>query len=653
MHFLSALSITAACIELVIAFLVWRLSRSPGWRRLRAFVAISLSAAAFTLNNLPTAIPGAPDWFLEWNRANYTFACIHLAAWIAYTRAGPDGHAVFTRFDRWLLGALGVLGLMALVPGTVMTSELREQTLSAYHITYRAPATAELAGFAGVALLAVMLLVFARFVKAARAGEAGAAAHITGFAIFFLSVANEVAVTLDLYNFIYTADLGFLAMVLVVLSEIVRRVTDDASALADLSTHLEREVAARTNELSEARNALLQAERLASLGQLAAGVGHEINNPLTSVHANLQMIQEYMAGDAHPADLREAVSDALDGSDRIRHVVGELRVFARAERDERMEPLLVSEVLSTAIKLSSHQLRHRARIVVEESTPLTVQADRARLGQVFLNLLVNAAQAIPDERAGRHDTVIRVRIDLPQPGEGVVEIQDCGMGIEPEHLPHIFEPYYTTRAHSGGTGLGLFISHGIVVKLGGHIEVQSKRGEGTTVSVCLPAVAQTPRAFAPEPAPPATRVAPPSVAPRLRVLIVDDEPGVGRVLSRMLRAHETEVVGDGASALQKLASDRRFDVILCDLMMPDVSGIDLYERLSQSDPELAQRVVFVTGGAVTERARAFLARPELRWLPKPVDAQALQGALCAVVGQKPNAAPPVRPSQTPGSHAAQ
>jgi CheY-like chemotaxis protein len=251
-----------------------------------------------------------------------------------------------------------------------------------------------------------------------------------------------------------------------------------------------------------------------------------------------------------------------------------------------------------------------------------VDANEARLGQVFLNLLVNAAQAIPEGHADEHEVRVATRTD--DKGHALVEVSDSGMGIAPENISRIFDPFFTTKGE-GGTGLGLSISQGAVTSLGGEISVSSSLGKGTTFLVTLPPATTTPAPFS---RPAGSHEFRP---PRRRVLVVDDERLVGEAIARVLaEENEVDVVTDARQALSRIASGERYDVLLCDLMMPVMTGMDLYAEVVRTSPKLAGRVVFMTGGAFTPRAHAFLESVANPWLEKPLDTGRLRSVISRV-----------------------
>jgi PAS domain S-box-containing protein len=383
---------------------------------------------------------------------------------------------------------------------------------------------------------------------------------------------------------------------------------------------------------------LLLADRMVSVGALAAGVAHEINNPLAYVMTNLDMVASRrlpplgarlreLGGEAATIGdelgrVGAMIDVAREGSQRMRDIVRDLRTFTRGAGEEKRTAVDVRRVMDASINLAWNEIRHRARLVKEYGDVPPVLATEARLGQVFLNILVNAAQAL--EVGDAAENVIRVRAARERDGQVVVQVSDTGPGIPPEILDRIFDPFFTTRPVGLGTGLGLWICQGIVTSLGGQITAESRPGEGATFRVVLPSATPVQQAATPE-VPVGDRA---RDARRLELLVVDDEIAIGRTLAIAL-ADEFEVatVTSGRAALAILAGEPRFDVVLCDLMMPDVSGMDVHERIARERPELAKRFVFVTGGAFTERARRFVDEVGLPVIEKPFDLTKLPALL--------------------------
>jgi signal transduction histidine kinase len=338
---------------------------------------------------------------------------------------------------------------------------------------------------------------------------------------------------------------------------------------------------------------LMVSDRMASVGTLASGVAHEINNPLASVMANLHLavhgiadLAARLGASTELDELREELDDAAHAAERIRNIVRDLRIFSRSER-ETTEPVDVQRVMESTLRMAWNELRHRARLVKTYGKVAPVEASESRLGQVFLNLVVNAAQAIPEGRTDANE--IRISTRTGDDGRVIVEIADTGPGIPPNVLKQLFTPFFTTKPVGVGTGLGLSICERIVTGFGGTIEVESELGKGTVFRVALLAARSTEAQEAPEP----TRSS--SATRRGRILVVDDEPAIAKAVQRTLsREHEVVVLESAVTALERIRAGERFDVILCDLMMPQMTGMDLHAALLQDEPSTKRTGVDAT-----------------------------------------------------------
>ncbi|HEX4477231.1 MAG TPA: ATP-binding protein [Polyangiaceae bacterium] len=382
---------------------------------------------------------------------------------------------------------------------------------------------------------------------------------------------------------------------------------------------------------------LVQADRLAAVGTLAAGMAHEINNPLAYVILGLQFLERELpkiGGDAvrlHEAAAR--LREVRGGAERVATIVRDLKTFARADEVAR-GAVDLRGVMEAAVRISDNEVRHRARLTRHYHDAPAVDANAARLEQVFLNLLLNAAHAVSEHDPAASE--IRVSVRSLGGGRVVAEVSDNGPGIAPEVLRHVFDPFFTTKPIGVGTGLGLPICRSIVESFGGSIELDSAPGGGTTARVVLPA-------FADETGTSVSTIPPrvPSNPPerKMRVLVVDDEPLVGAMLRRMLaQRHAVEVAASAEEALRMLDA-AVFDAIVCDVMMPEMTGMDLYATLRKRDPSLASRMVFMTGGAFLPRVAEFLATLENPTLEKPFDLEMLTFALRQVVAAEPDGQP--------------
>jgi PAS domain S-box-containing protein len=366
-------------------------------------------------------------------------------------------------------------------------------------------------------------------------------------------------------------------------------------------TEQRRQEAAIAAERAQMQARLLLADRMSSLGTLAAGVAHEINNPLAYVVGSLDVMIQRLPELASPTRtlgseptewMRRQLERAKGGAERVRLIVRGLQAFTRDD-DEDMGVIDPRRALDTSITMLSSEIRHRARFVTDYEKLPPVWANEARLGQVFLNLLVNASQAIPVGAAAHNE--IRVSGHADAEGHAVIEVRDTGSGIEAENLALIFDPFFTTKAPNLGTGLGLALCHAIISSLGGHITVESEPGKGSLFRVVLPGVEGSVQTHAP------SAVVAPATVPRGRMLFIDDEPDTCEVMQEAMGdTHELVTTTNAGRALELLAAGERFDLILCDIRMPQMTGIDFYAQLAIDDPAQASRVVLMSGG-ITRR----------------------------------------------------
>jgi signal transduction histidine kinase/CheY-like chemotaxis protein len=371
----------------------------------------------------------------------------------------------------------------------------------------------------------------------------------------------------------------------------------------------------RDRELMAAQEKLVQSEKLATAGQLAAGVGHEINNPLSFVIGNIHFALEQLSGLSPEQPVGQHLQESLDalreagvGAERIRGIVMDLKRFARAD-ESLMGPVDVQQALEFSLSMALPHIRHRAHVERRFSPVTKVLGNEAKLGQVFLNLMINAADAMPEGDVARNRLTLTTRMENERV---VVEVSDTGRGMTPEVLERAFEPFFTTKSVGSGTGLGLSICLGLVQGMKGELSAMSRPGVGSTFRVVLPPATEPARNFTP--------VAAVTARERKRVLVVDDEPGIAAVFRRIIgRSHEVVVAQSGREALALLERDDAFDRIFCDLMMADLTGMDVYEALAQWRPDCLERFVFMTGGSFTERARTFLQTVPLPRIDKPFE----------------------------------
>jgi len=378
-------------------------------------------------------------------------------------------------------------------------------------------------------------------------------------------------------------------------------------------TEQRRESRAIAAERAEMQTRLLLADRMASLGTLAAGVAHEINNPLAFVMTSLELLSKRLPELAGPPSmlkseaiewLRGQVDRAHEGAERVRVIVRDLNAFSRAD-DETKGAVDPRRALDTSIMLVLNEIQHVARLVKDYAGLPAVWANEARLGQVFVNLLVNATQAMPAGAALDHE--IRVCGHTDTDGRAVIEFRDTGTGIEPAHLALVFDPFFTTKALHAGTGLGLALCQATVGSLGGQITVTSELGAGSVFRVVLPGLeGAVPVAVLPA-------VAAPSTDARGRLLFIDDEADLCEAMREAVAPfHEVLATTDARQALELIAAGQSFDLILCDIRMPEMTGVDFHARLEADNAAQASRVVLMSGGFSRRPGK-----PPMR-LPRPL-----------------------------------
>ena len=365
------------------------------------------------------------------------------------------------------------------------------------------------------------------------------------------------------------------------------------------------------------RDRMVESDRLAAVGTLAAGVAHEINNPLTyvqlSAHRLTRLVDRLGVPRETLAELRSHLAGIHHGLGRVASITQLLRAFVTDDSDAP-GPVDLDVVIAHALKMVDNDLRHAARLACDLAPTPPVTGSAPRLEQVLVNVLINAIKALPPGSAAKHE----IYVGKAHAGDRVtVTIRDTGCGIPASLRSRIFEPFFTTRDVGHGMGLGLSVSKTIVEKLGGDIEVDSIENVGTTVRIHLPirppGIAAVELAVAVESAP----VASPA-ARRRRVLVVDDEAMICRAIEEELaRCHDVAVATTGADALALVASTS-FDLILCDVMMPGMDGHELHRRIAAQYPGLERRFVFMTGTLAPDAAKALDELPN-PWLAKPFE----------------------------------
>jgi signal transduction histidine kinase/CheY-like chemotaxis protein len=452
--------------------------------------------------------------------------------------------------------------------------------------------------------------------------------------------------------------------------EAIQAGADEAVALAEVDARalellIERTRARATLRVAHAsaHGDAAHAEKLAALGTVVAGIAHEINNPLSIVLMQLEvmrhliepLLQVYREIEVYnhsqrailPRDVERLFAVGRTGAPatealevllemeqsvvRASEIVRDLRIYARADDNEQPELVDIPGLVEQVARIIEPQIRGRGHVERDYEPSLPILAlPRSRIVQVLTNILVNAVQAINEVERSVH----RIRISARSDGEFVaLSISDTGPGIPPDVLQRIFDPFFTTKDTGKGTGLGLSISHSILRRLGGDLIAESVHGEGATFIALLPVpnraeIHKVEQAVARK----KKRSAPLRVMSRPTVLVVEDDDRLLRAYPRALHGHyDVIVAADGQEAIDLLLSGSHADAVLTDLTMPEVDGQQLFEWLSDHRPDLARKTIFVTAGARNESAKQFLEMHEHLVLEKPVTREALLAALDRVL----------------------
>jgi two-component system, NtrC family, sensor kinase len=382
--------------------------------------------------------------------------------------------------------------------------------------------------------------------------------------------------------------------------------------VADTTARVRAEEALRRTERE-----LQDSERWRALATLAGGVAHEINNPLAVVLGNLDLaLNAFGDWSMDGPALRTALTEIRKSATRVRDIVQSMGIIA-GTRPTKRQPVDVDDTLAKSIDLTSNAIRYRARIVRNLGGSGYVDGSATELAQVFIHLLVNAADSLPTQRDSNE-----IRLETRREGDRVViEVGDNGGGIPEAIQPHVFEPFFTGKGVGGHPGLGLAVSRGLVASMGGTLELASTGPTGTVFRVTLPqGSSERPPVHRP------TRSSAPAPAMRPRFLVVDDEPNITKLLSRVFdKSYDVITLNLGRQAVDVLCEQgSHFDMILCDLMMPGTDGSDLYAEVTAQRPDYAGRFIFMTGGAFTAKSRDFLEASRAPVIAKPFDLLEIQ-----------------------------
>lgn len=596
----------AACL----AVLGYRFARLPGWRDQRWFWLLAATASLDTGLNVIVTFD-VPDWaVLLGAHANWVALSLHVMAWNLHSAA--HFHRTPSKLERVFVALAGLVGVLALLPGVL----LQEHVVTHWFlgVPFHEPPTTRLGSLSAVPLYGALLVPLSRFLREARRSEE-ARRYAAGLLLLIAASINDLMAATGRFQLPYLLDIGCLAMIGLVWSVLTTRFTNATHRLDMLSSQLEGIVTERTRELAKAHEALAQAERLAAIGRLSAGVAHEINNPSAAVVSNLTYLKSSLSAGEVPSDASEALEDSLTSMGKIARIVRQLLDTGRVAASD-------TSMRSTFdIALAVDHAVQTARAALDRPLGLTLDVpaifgvgDQLMVEQVLVNLIVNGAQAVPESREAR----ISIRAEALTTGVKI-SVTDNGAGMSEEVVRRAFEPFFSTKPFGKGTGLGLSVSLGLAKAVGGDLRVGQSSPEGTTMELLIRSSLRLSTI-----PPPASR---PSSRPTQRLLVVDDDPVVRESLSRMLSKVFDVETATGVSDARRSVGSAHFDAILCDVMMDEGGGEAFYTWLRRERPSSAERVIFVTGGVTDEASRRFLDGQGQPVLYKPVDLLTIERAV--------------------------
>lgn len=483
MNIILALSTVSLSFQVAATLAALAIARAPGWRRVRVVAALAFTAGLYSLFDLLGALYTRGLAALAWvTSANLTVAAAHVGVWTWFSFSDDEGswRSVPRRLRLLVIAHVALTAALALAGGAIDDSRTDLVSVPALHVEFVQPYLTPLASLSAAVTLGLVLLSFVAQVRQAREGVRGANWIAVGFVIFIAFGLLEVAIAMGLLDFIYVAELGYLALVIPVLAQFVRRFTDDAHRLQALTDRLGEEVARKTAELDTARETLATEARFTALGRMAGGVAHEINNPLQVLTVRLEELAEELP--PGPSEARDAVEQSIAATARIERIVEGMRAYARppAGAAERVAP-------AELVRAAMERVRPQADPSIEvrfalDSAPY-VLVDRDRVVGAIVHAVLNASVAVT--RAGASGRRIDLVTRRAGNGDALIEIRDTGPGFPPDLLPRLGEPFLTTRPTQRSAGLGLFIMRGVIDAQGGSLELENAPEGGAVVRIRL------------------------------------------------------------------------------------------------------------------------------------------------------------------------
>jgi signal transduction histidine kinase len=481
MNVAAAIAIAAGAIAIYVGLMARRFALAPGWGEQRWFSLIAFGAAAYAFGNIATSLGMSDPVVVALSNVQVASVLFQVWAWFRYLDAWTGRRP--GRVERAAVALLLGFTALALVPGIAFQDRVTERSIPWLSSAYReAIPTAAGQLFFAVGI-GTALVIFTRLLRAWRQGVAHGMLHALSFGALLLLGVNDALVTSHVYSGAYLLDVGFVIPIGAMAYSLTQRFVQDSRSLHALRDRLEALVEARTTELAEAQEALHQAEKLASLGQFAAGVAHEVNNPASVVTSSLSYLEEGFASGSPPADAHDTTIEALSAMQRINGLVRRLVDAGRlASVPTSSGTASVRGVVEQALAEARAWSGDRIAFRLAGPDDLYAGLRPEVLAQILSSLLYNAAEAIPEGRTGEVTVTARPADD----GRVQVSVLDDGAGMTPEVLRRAFEPFFSTKGEGKGSGLGLPVARALVESLGGELRLESRFGHGTTATLTVP-----------------------------------------------------------------------------------------------------------------------------------------------------------------------
>ena len=487
MSIVLAISLVTFAFHLAATVTLIAIARAPGWARVRPVAMLAGSAGLYSLVNVFGSVHHSSAVGITWaTTLNLTIAALHASCWLWYTFADEQGswRSVPVGIKRLAIVNVGFAALLSLSGNAVSSGVYDRIVVPAFGLDYANPRLSPVASIAAILILVTICTSFVEFVRRARRGVAGATAISLGFTLFFACSVFEGLVAMGVVQFIYVAEIGYLVLITPVSAMLVRRFISDARRLTLLSKSLADEVARMVAERDSAREAMAEESRMAALGRIAGGIGHEVNNPLQFLTFSLEELRDETRGH-RTLDAEVALRNAFEGVDRIRRVVDGLRAYLSPARPV-FETVDLHETVRAALRVAAPQMRGVAKVrPLLRPVPL-VRGDEGKLVQAVVNGVLNAVHALRASPAVTPGE-ITITTRTTASGDAEIEIADNGPGYPAALLPTLGQPFVTTRATSGGSGLGLFVIRGVVDLHGGRVSLENAAEGGAVLRLVLPA----------------------------------------------------------------------------------------------------------------------------------------------------------------------